>query len=329
MLHVSQPSPGSTAAAQEYSASAFVEFSAELSQRGPTQARLQHFYREGWLIIDDFVDSPWIPALRDAGRRITEACHHEYSMVDTSKGYIHRAAEEEPWAIRGLEHPAFGAPVFSEFKGSEEFLSFCNSWCTGGLKPEEAAWNAGLLWCNPRKNEMGPSWHRDTTWWGQGKSYFAQKEIRGDTPDDYTEEVERKLWAKIRENNKKIFTERNGVSLFLALVDDDCHEVVCTSHDRYRTAFEHDVLLPQAMKDAGVPFVPSWDKKSPLPDSVAIRLKAGQVSQRFGCLSLLLTGKFSSQCCVLAHMVMSDVYMFAATGAHSQWKQYPHRSRGP
>ena len=51
-----------------------------------------------------------------------------------------------------------------------------------------------LVRCNPRKHEMGPSWHRDTTWWGEGKSYFAQKEIRGDTPADYTDEVERRLW---------------------------------------------------------------------------------------------------------------------------------------
>ena len=100
----------------------------------------------------------------------------------------------------------------------------------------------------------------DTTWWGEGKSYFAQKEIRGDTPADYTEEVERRLWAGIQETNKKIFTERNGVSIFLALTDDECHEVVRTSHDRFRTPLEHDVILPQAMKDAGVPYTPSWDR---------------------------------------------------------------------
>ena len=116
----------------------------------------------------------------------------------------------------------------------------------------------------------------DTTWWWQGKSYFAQKEIRGDTPDDYTEEVERRLWAGIQETNKKIFTERNGVSIFLALTDDECHEVVRTSHDRFRTPLEHDVILPQAMKDAGVPYTPSWDKLSPLPGSVSCRLKAGE-----------------------------------------------------
>jgi len=122
----------------------------------------------------------------------------------------------------------------------------------------------------------------DTTWWGEGKSYFAQKEIRGDTPADYTEEVERRLWAGIQETNKKIFTERNGVSMFLALTDDECHEVVRTSHDRFRTPLEHDVILPQAMKDAGVPYTPSWDKGSPLPGSVSCRLKAGQALIRNG-----------------------------------------------
>ena len=35
------------------------------------------------------------------------------------------------------------------------------------------------------------------------------------------------------------------IAVFLALTDDECHEVVRTSHDRYRTPFEHDVILPQ------------------------------------------------------------------------------------
>ena len=68
-------------------------------------------------------------------------------------------------------------------------------------------------------------------------------------------------------------TERNGVSMFLALVDDECHELIPGSHSRWRTPYEHDVLLPQAMKDAGVPHTPSWNGKDPLPGQVAIRLK--------------------------------------------------------
>ena len=49
------------------------------------------------------------------------------------------------------------------------------------------------------------------------------------------------------------------------------------THTRWRTPYEHDVLLPQAMKDQGVPFTPSWNKMDPLPDSVAIRLKPVRV----------------------------------------------------
>jgi hypothetical protein len=47
-----------------------------------------------------------------------------------------------------LEHPAFGEPSYAAFKGSPEFLSFCDSWVTGGLKPEETVFGASLLWCN-------------------------------------------------------------------------------------------------------------------------------------------------------------------------------------
>jgi hypothetical protein len=40
--------------------------------------------------------------------------------------------------------------------------------------------------------------------------------------------VEEKLWQGIQENNRKIFEKRDGVSMFLALTDDECHEVVDT-----------------------------------------------------------------------------------------------------
>ena len=54
------------------------------------------------------------------------------------------------------------------------------------------------------------------------------------------------------------------------------------SHDRWRTPFEHDVLLPKAMKDQGVPHTPSWNGEDPLPGQVAIRLKAGEALIRNG-----------------------------------------------
>jgi hypothetical protein len=72
------------------------------------------------------------------------------------------------------------------------------------------------------------------------------------------------------------------VSMFLALVDDECHELIPVSHKRWRTPFEHDVLLPKAMKDQGVPYTPSWNGVDPLPNQVAIRLKAGEALIRNG-----------------------------------------------
>ena len=61
-----------------------VQFS--FSRPGPTPERLAHYYKHGWLIITDFVGSPWIPTLREAGRRVTEACYPEngYALRDVS-----------------------------------------------------------------------------------------------------------------------------------------------------------------------------------------------------------------------------------------------------
>ena len=270
-------------ATETYRASAFADSKPELAAPGATPERLAHLKEHGFVIITDFVDNPWIPILREAGRRVTEAGTPEngYSKIDCSKGYVHRAAHDEPWAIRGLIHPAFGEPCFAEFHGSSDFLNFVASWCHG-LQPEDMTMTNMLLWANPRKQENGPSWHRDVTWWGTGESYFSQREVRGEGTEAYSEETEKIRWKEIQENNAKRITERNSVGMFLALVDDECHELIPGSHDRWRTPFEHDVLLPQSMKDQGVPYTPSWNGTDPLPGQVAIRLKAGEALIRNG-----------------------------------------------
>ena len=109
-----------------YRAPAFADFKPELSAPGPTPERLEHLREYGFVIINDFVDNPWIPILREAGRRLTQACAPEngYDVIDCSKGYVHRAGENEPWAIRGLIHPAFEEPTFAEFYGSPDFTGF-------------------------------------------------------------------------------------------------------------------------------------------------------------------------------------------------------------
>jgi hypothetical protein len=226
-------SPSPEEEIEEYRAVAFADMLPELSAPGATPERLKHLHDHGFVIIDDFVGSAWIPALRDAGRRVTEACapEHGYSQIDASKGYVHRAgSEQEPWAIRGLIHPAWGEPAFAEFHGSPEFTSFVESWCDDWSK-DQAVLGGMLLWCNPRRIENGPSWHRDTTWWGTGKGYFAQREVRGEGPEAYSEEVERLRWKEITDaHDKSMGGPRAGVSMFLALVDDECHELipVCT-----------------------------------------------------------------------------------------------------
>ena len=262
-----------------YRATQFADFSPEHATHGCTPERLAHLEEHGFVIINDFVDSDWISVLLDAGRRLTEACapEHGYSKIDCSKGFVHRHGEQEPWAIRGIIHPALGEPVFAEFHGSAEWLNLVKAWC--GASPEELWMTPMLLWCNPRKGEMGPGWHRDVIWWGSGKEHPAgSRKTYG--PEDYAEEVERTRWEEMQADNVKLVHEREGLSIFLALVDEECHELIPGSHARWRTPLEHDVLLPQHIKDQGVPHTPSWNGEDPLPDQVAIRLKPGEALVR-------------------------------------------------
>ena len=145
------PEAGST----PYRATAFADSKPELAEPGPTPERLAHLKEHGFVIITDFVDNPWIPILREAGRRVTDACAPEngYTKLDLSKGYVHRTDTDDPWAIRGIVHPAFGEPDFAEFLGSEDFVTFVDTWC-GGLKREDFVLGNVLLWCNLEEGEQ-------------------------------------------------------------------------------------------------------------------------------------------------------------------------------
>ena len=266
-----------------YRAPAFADFKREHTVPGPTPERLAHLAEHGFVIIDDFADSPWIARLREAGRRVAGACAAEvaYDRIDTSKGYVHRTGDDEPWAIRGIIHPAFGESVFAEFGGSDEFFGFCSAWCDGMCR-EDVVLGHWLLWCNPRRQDHVLGWHRDLSWWGTGERKPSQRDDRATHVEEYTEEVEHKRWEEVRTDNKKLVEERNGVSMFLALTDDECHELIPGTHNRWRSPLEHDVLLPRKMKDAGIPYTPSWNGEDPLPGQTAIRLRAGQALIRNG-----------------------------------------------
>ena len=58
-------------AAGTYRATAFADSKPELAAPGATPERLEHLREHGFVIVTDFVDSPWIPILREAGRRVT------------------------------------------------------------------------------------------------------------------------------------------------------------------------------------------------------------------------------------------------------------------
>jgi hypothetical protein len=146
--------------ATSYRAQAFADAKPELAAPGATPERLAYLQEHGFVIITDFVDNPMIPTLREAGRRVTEACapEHGYSKIDCSKAYVHRAKDDEPWAIRGLIHPAFNEPSFAEFHGSADFLHFVHSWC--GLEPEDMECCCGAIRGGTRVDQVGTETRR-------------------------------------------------------------------------------------------------------------------------------------------------------------------------
>ena len=101
-------------AAKPYRATAFADFNPELSAPGATPERLEHLKEHGFLIINDFEDSPWIPILREAGRRVTEACApaNGYSKIDCSKAYV-------PPHRRTMSRGRFGGLIHPAFKGTQ------------------------------------------------------------------------------------------------------------------------------------------------------------------------------------------------------------------
>lgn len=67
---------------------AFADFNPEHSASGPTPERLAHLKEHGFVIINDFVDSPWIAKLREAGRRVTEACAPDNSSHELTGKFV-------------------------------------------------------------------------------------------------------------------------------------------------------------------------------------------------------------------------------------------------
>ena len=96
--------------------------------------------------------SPFLEPLREAARRVVDACNAPYPTKVHTSGYIHRGVEDgSTGAIRGLFHPDFDAPVFAEFYSSPEMMEFVHSWT--GLTEDQLAFGVPLIFCNSVKND--------------------------------------------------------------------------------------------------------------------------------------------------------------------------------
>jgi hypothetical protein len=274
----------------------------ELPGKGATPERLSHLQMYGFVILDDFADHPLIPVMREAARRIANECNAPYPQAVHQKGYIHRGVEDNSTgAIRGLYHPAFNAPCFAEFMASPGMLDFVRSWT--GLEKEQLEFSsAPLIFCSGNspaaldklREEWTPGgggWHRDGRWWGGDDRQMMFNHQKDEVPFDYSLSAEKERWPEWTATPGQRFVEPPsaeragwllGAGFFLALADDECHELIPETHVRFRTDFEHDVLLPQSAKDEGVPYTPSWDGESILPNVTAVRLRAGELMIRDG-----------------------------------------------
>ena len=119
--------------------------------KGATPERLAHLEKFGFVILDDFVDSPYIARMREDARRIVDEANSPYPHPVHTAGYIHRGvADGSSSAIRGVYHPAFRSPSFAEFFSSEEVLAFTKSWT--GLEKEQLRFYPPHIFCSPNRD---------------------------------------------------------------------------------------------------------------------------------------------------------------------------------
>ena len=91
-------------------------------------------------------------------------------------------------------------------------------------------------------------WHRDAVWWKESSGADSQGRAYDRTnPASYAEELEREIWEEgrwdRRSGSPRSIEARGGVGFHLALVDDDCFELVPGSHRRFRTEQEKEAML--------------------------------------------------------------------------------------
>jgi len=186
---------------------------------------MEEYGSRGWTVVDGLVAPGFFDEIEAACRRVKARVRS--GEVDV---YTHWARDGEPWCIRGLIAPQFAEPIFAEFLRYEPFIQRAHAYLGQELR---------LGWIDLRTNthdeDLPGAWHRD---------------IGARDPDPASElDFIRKPMANLR--------------WYLALVDDECLQIVPRSQHRPRTAAERRVLSEAPHDD--------------IPGQEVVRLEAGQV----------------------------------------------------
>lgn len=182
-----------------------------------TEDHRRQYHTQGFFVVDDAVAPEMFDPLLDAAVRTKKRIRAKEMDL-----YTHRSPAGDPWAIRGLFAPEIGEPVFMDYLMSEAVTQYVrpfigSDWSLGGV----------MIFTNPYDNDYGFGWHRD----------FGSNERDG-SPQVELEILNRPM---------------RSIKWHLALVDDDCLQLVPGSHKRYRTAHERHCLLEKEMRNADIP----------------------------------------------------------------------------
>ena len=196
----------------------------------PTSEQIEQYRQQGYYVTEDAVDLAMLSELLAASRRAKEKVRS--GAVDV---YTHWATDDktEPWAIRGLLAPEFAEPVFAEYLLSDPVMAHVRASLEGDLRLGSI-----LIFTNPYHQDFGFGWHRD----------FG-KLARNGTEEEELEILSRPL---------------KSLKWHLALLPDECLQIVPGSQKRYRTEIEHRCLTETKQDD--------------IPGQLIVRLEPGQAA---------------------------------------------------
>ena len=126
--------------------------------------------------------------------------------------------------------PLDGEPAFAEYYASPELLRYVTHLIE---RPIEQLSLAEFCVFSHPDDEPGHNggWHRDAVWWDEPSGADSKARTRDRTNIlNYDETLERKIWEQgqwdRRPGSARSIASKGGVGFHLALVEDDCFEVV-------------------------------------------------------------------------------------------------------